>query len=224
MPKSVAVDMHALLDVVEVEREARVCPLVRVYRPGMEPLDWHLQHWQYGGAARFGADRDASLALTSSAYHRVTASRSRSPVCRTRSRFARGGSDAELPHRGVLEEWNGHFDGVIRPFRDGFVLGVDDPSLTMMLIDVAQSLRTPSAATRYSVATTFSTSVCGGISLAITGSRSCICATLFARSLGLNFVKGQLALFVSCVRDLRLLLLTSMSLVCAPLAMMSPCS
>ena len=126
MPKSVAVDMHALLDVVEVEREARVCPLVRVYRPGMEPLDWHLQHWQYGDAARFGADRDAALAPTCSAYHRVTASRFRSPVCRTRSRFARGGSDAELPHRGVLEEWNGHFDGVIRPFRDGFVLGVDD--------------------------------------------------------------------------------------------------
>ena len=42
MSKSVAVDMHALPDVVEVEREARVCPLFRVYRPGMEPLDWHL--------------------------------------------------------------------------------------------------------------------------------------------------------------------------------------
>ena len=70
-------------------------------------------------------------------------------------------------------------------------------SLKTMLIDVAQSLWTPSAATRYSVATTFLASVCGGISLAIAGSWSCICATLFARSLGLNFVKGQLALLVS---------------------------
>jgi len=69
--------------------------------------------------------------------------------------------------------------------------------LTMIPIDVAQSLWTPSAAIGYFAATTFPTRVCGGISLAITGSRSCICATLFARSLGLNFAKGLRALSVS---------------------------
>ena len=132
MPKSVAVDLGALLDVWDAERRARTCTLVRVYRPGMEPFHWHLlpEHWQYGGAARLGAGRGAVSppASSPSGADRVATCRSRSPVrqLQNRSRFARGGPDLLNADRGPLEEWNGHFDGLVRPFRHGFVLGVDN--------------------------------------------------------------------------------------------------
>ena len=51
MPKSVGLDMHAMLDVMDAERRSRSCPSVRVYRVGMEPLHWHLlpeERWNRG--------------------------------------------------------------------------------------------------------------------------------------------------------------------------------
>ena len=39
MPKTVAVDVASFLDAVEAERAARICPAVRVCRPGLEPRD-----------------------------------------------------------------------------------------------------------------------------------------------------------------------------------------
>ena len=135
MAKSVAVDLGALLDVLDAERGARTCTSVRVYRPGVEPLDWHLlpEHRQCGGAAGLGAVPGAVSSRTCSASgaDRVAARRSRSPVrrLRNRSRFARGGPDLLNADRGLLEEWNGHFDGLVRPFRHGFVLAVDDAAV-----------------------------------------------------------------------------------------------
>ena len=111
----VAVDLHCLLDAVYAERRARVCVSVRVYRLGMEPLDWHLLSENVpasvdrlaGGAAPCGLGR----------------SRSRSP-CRLVMACAGSaltGSGAAVT---CFEEWSWHFDGVVRFFRHGFVLGV----------------------------------------------------------------------------------------------------
>ena len=117
MPKSVGVDLHALLDAVDAERRARVCVSVRVYRPGMEPLDWHLLPENVprsadrlaGGAAACGSGR----------------SRSRSPCC-----LALASAGSALTGSGAavtcLEEWSWHFDGVVRFFRHVFVLGVQN--------------------------------------------------------------------------------------------------
>ena len=123
MPKSVAVDLHAFLDVVEAEREARSCSLVPVYRPGLEPVDWHLlsQHWPVGT----GRGSAYAMPLQRKSADRVLTSRSRSPVP-IRSRYVFGGLDTELMDSGCLEEWNWHFDGLVRPFRHGFVFAVHD--------------------------------------------------------------------------------------------------
>ena len=69
-------------------------------------------------------------------------------------------------------------------------------SWTLALTDVARFLWTPTARIGYFVAKTFSTSACGGISLAIAGSGSCTSATRVARLLGLSSKKGPRALFV----------------------------
>ena len=123
MPKSVAVDLHAFLDAVEAEREARSCSLVPVYRPGLEPLDWHLlsQHWPVGT----GRGSAWALSLKRKSADRVSTSRSRSPVpiC---SSYVFGGLDDERMDSGPPEEWNWHFDGLVRPFRHGFVFAVHD--------------------------------------------------------------------------------------------------
>ena len=117
MPKSVALDMHAMLDVVDAERRARSCGSVRVYRPGMEPLDWHLlPENQPRCASLLAVDRRACGA---------DRSRSRSPC---RLALVRDGSVLSGLGGAVtcLEEWSWHFDGVVRPFRHGFVLGVEE--------------------------------------------------------------------------------------------------
>ena len=132
MPKTTAVDLHAFVDAVEAEREAGVCPSVRVYGRGLEPLEGHLLpgHWVRGVGAGSGGGEGAACAPASSVSDntRVATSRSRSPVRRqrTRWRFAGGGSDPEPVDAGPLEEWDGHFDGLVRPFRHGFVLAVED--------------------------------------------------------------------------------------------------
>ena len=117
MPKSVALDMHAMLDAVDAERRARSCVSVRVYRPGMEPLDWHL--------LPENLPRCASGLVVDQRACGSGRDRSRSP-CRS----ALGCDGSALTGSGAavtcLEEWSGHFDGVVRPFRDGFVLGVED--------------------------------------------------------------------------------------------------
>ena len=119
MPKTTAVDLHAFVDAVDAERQARVCPTVRVYSRGMEPLDWHElpEHRPSGVASRSGAGLAPALSPASSApaADRAASPRSRSPV-----RSGLGTSMASL------EEWAGHFDGLVRPFRHGFVLGVED--------------------------------------------------------------------------------------------------
>jgi len=154
MPKSVAVDVQAFLDAVDAEYTARVCPPYPVYRRGMEPMEWHLraEHWQYGCSAVSGAGRGAAVApaRSRSAAERAASPRSRSPA-RASSSAAGGGArssggdgaacapassgrlgPSDEPGAMVVlshpfgEEWDGHFDGVVRPFRHGFVLGVDD--------------------------------------------------------------------------------------------------
>ena len=117
MPKSVALDMHAMLDAVDAERRARGCVSVRVYRPGMEPLDWHLLPENLPRcASRVGVDQRA-----------CGSGRSRS---RSACRPALGSDGSALTGSGAavtcLEEWSWHFDGVVRSFRHGFVLGVED--------------------------------------------------------------------------------------------------
>ena len=110
MPKTVGVDMHAFLDAVEAER-ARRAPH-RVYRRGMEPLDWHEQPWNRPRRerGRSGAGPPATVA------GRVGPARSRSPV-----------REAGPVVDGVLdEEWSWHFDGRIRRYQHGLVWGVED--------------------------------------------------------------------------------------------------
>ena len=131
MPRTTGVDLHAFLDAVEAERARRSCPSVPVYRLGVEPLELRAD-WMSGDSARLGAGAARSTSLASSAA--AARSRSRSPVRaalsqatpRPASRRAGGCSGPELMVRGSLEEWSGHFDGLVRPFRHGFVLGVDD--------------------------------------------------------------------------------------------------
>ena len=117
MPKSIGLDMHTMLDAVDAERRARSCSSVRVYRPGMEPLDWHL--------LPENLPRCASGLVVDQRAWESGRDRSRSPW-----RSALGCHGSALTASGAVvtcpEEWKWHFDGVVRPFRHGFVLGVDD--------------------------------------------------------------------------------------------------
>ena len=120
MPKTTPVDLHAFLDACEAERDSRTSPLVRVYRRGMEPLDWHEQCWnrpvRERGRPSAGPLSELSPASLATAAGPAGPARSRSPV-----RGAGPGVD------GVLDEqWSWQFDGQIRPCRHGLVLGVDD--------------------------------------------------------------------------------------------------
>ena len=117
MPKSIGFDMHTMLDAVDAERRSRSCSSVRVYRPGMEPLDWHL--------LPENLPRSASVPVGDQRAWESGRDRSRSPW---RSAFVCDGSAVTGSGAvGIcLEDWNWHFDGVVRPFRHGFVLGVDD--------------------------------------------------------------------------------------------------
>ena len=117
MPKSVGLDMPAMLDAMDAERRARSCPSVRVYRVGMEPLHWHLlpENLPRCALGRVVDQRAWESGLD----------RSRSP-----RRSVLGSDGSALTGLGAVvscrEEWKWHFDGVVRPFRHGFVLGVED--------------------------------------------------------------------------------------------------
>jgi len=89
------------------------------------------------------------------------ASRSRSPARAVSAGNVRVGqavsalmSRAVGHSMGSLAEWDGHFDGRVRPFRHGFVLGVAD-ALWTVPIGVALFLSTPFLVTKASVATAF---------------------------------------------------------------------
>ena len=137
MPKTTRVDMHALLDAAEAERSSRSCPSLRVYRFGPEPGNWHElpENLASGDNARFlqhRLPRDRALesgAAPSSVLHLASSTPDADRLGTPRSRSPHRVSarpDSGPASGSPLLEWAGHFDGVVRPFHHGFVLGVDD--------------------------------------------------------------------------------------------------
>ena len=113
------------LEAVDEEAEARVFFPIRLYPPGWDPIDWHMFRWRLlsGDAARWCAFGGAASASLAPAAAERSSSRSRSPRrALTPSRFSRLGSG----RRPLAEEWDWHYDGCVRRFRHGYVLGVDD--------------------------------------------------------------------------------------------------
>ena len=137
MPKTTEVDMGAFLDAVEAERDARVCSSLRVYRRGMEPLHINTELLEHRVLERARSRSGPRLRVRAAGMRSASGGFPQTSLAPSRSLSPSPAGSEPVEHGsvsgssglGALVQWNGHFDGVVRPFRHGFVLGVCDAVL-----------------------------------------------------------------------------------------------